>query len=671
MSIQLNAIEFSWSVTPTPGCAIRLRKNATEIVSIPEWTPNQPNLPDNSPAAYVINNNRNTPILIKAKFSTNQNSLKNKEVEIRAIQGPLQLAVMGDVKAQKVRFNKDGEMRLKNFEIENHRLSARGVGVTLVTWFWQYRTSPDELWQNIQATNHKIYTTLELPNGPWTLGSNDPFHLPWTEVLDYACTWANGARTLKQAGGLITKALYNLGPELLEYNCLNFLPSYVIPINLIDSYFDCTAFLLHLKTGLVNRFVICTDCAAIVSTFANALGCDLWQSKMYTPGVAYFKINPILAIGNFQWNLPCGFLGFAYHEVAWEGACTENDDVYDACLAIDQDLSPSFPPHIPYVPEGLRFGAPGSGLYRDRFAFPTDILLCRAQPGDRQRRKLNPRLVLRSSHKAMIKERPFDQDRRDLLKRQLKFDDWCDKGTLDDEVFIFNHNIPDGSLKSWQTYHHQSSIDVLNRPVVIDDIWRPANSPAQCAVKITKYETNSRREAHELLIQIMSNAHFAVPYHPIPMIGDIAFAGPNNQSILFARGNVVVVLTNVDRIPVDLIIHAKTIDNSFCQKEEVLQGNMMVKAGPKSKSGIRLTKDKKGKLKVEIRGDGKQKQQVLKASALIDEAPKPKINNIRLFSSGGEIKIENDELVVVPAKGKEAKVTAYFHEDQAMTRVDL
>ena len=27
-----------------------------------------------------------------------------------------------------------------------------------------------------------------------------------------------------------------------------------------------------------------------------------------------------------------GWPGFSYHEVAWEAACTANDDVYDACL---------------------------------------------------------------------------------------------------------------------------------------------------------------------------------------------------------------------------------------------------------------------------------------------------------------------------------------------------
>ena len=68
------------------------------------------------------------------------------------------------------------------------------------------------------------------------------------------------------------------------------------------SSFDATHFLERLKGGLGNGiYVNCTDCATITSTFANALGADLWQSRMEPPAGSLsfgFDLNPMLGIGS-------------------------------------------------------------------------------------------------------------------------------------------------------------------------------------------------------------------------------------------------------------------------------------------------------------------------------------------------------------------------------------
>ncbi|MFN2169236.1 MAG: hypothetical protein ACK2U9_23625, partial [Anaerolineae bacterium] len=148
--------------------------------------------------------------------------------------------------------------------------------------------------------------------------------------------------------------------------------------------FDCTAFLDRLRGGFGRGYYVnCVDCATIVSTFANSLGCDLWQSAMF--GERPFGLNPVLAVGSNVWQTPCGWGSFPYHEVAWKGACTAGDEVFDACLQINGGSSIVSP--VPLLPAGIRFGEIGDGLYRDRLATPAGRVNCAPQPQFTRRRR--------------------------------------------------------------------------------------------------------------------------------------------------------------------------------------------------------------------------------------------------------------------------------------------
>ena len=105
-------------------------------------------------------------------------------------------------------------------------------------------------------------------------------------------------------------------------------------------------------------------------------------------GPAPFALNPILAIGDDRWRTACDWGAFSYHEVAWKGACTSAEGVFDACLLVDGDANPAALPHEPMLPANLRFGTPGTGGYRDRLAAPTPTgsPFCTPQPLSRQRR---------------------------------------------------------------------------------------------------------------------------------------------------------------------------------------------------------------------------------------------------------------------------------------------
>ena len=66
--------------------------------------------------------------------------------------------------------------------------------------------------------------------------------------------------------------------------------------------------------------------------------------------------------------------GFSFHEVAWSGAASDNDFVYDACLRYNGNTDPSTVPGTPELPIGVVFSDGMAGMpfvYRERLTPPT------------------------------------------------------------------------------------------------------------------------------------------------------------------------------------------------------------------------------------------------------------------------------------------------------------
>ena len=427
MSVLLQAIEFNHDLTSAASDALTIRRNAVQGVEVPEWVFGRNVEPEDSPVAYSIRETRGNTITIRANFDRTDPGLGR--IEVRAIPAPfprfpasyLQLllqplliwpayyfavyqylsqlmipsagSILGEVRQRTIEFGVDGQSGFQTFALEGVRLGIDGIAARDVHWLWQYRENPLDAWQDMNVSSHRVFALLETPKAPWL--QQPPLlqitQLPWVDVLDVACTWAERAVSLDEAAGRITYAInslgYRPGPELghkvLEYGCeILALPQYSFP------YFNCTKFLARVKGGIGNGpFVNCSDCATILTTFANALGCDLWQSKMGDQ-LDGFKLNHILPIGFNRWSHACGWDFFTYHEVAWTGACTEQDNIYDACLHLNGNAPRIDRPFYPLLPINMNFGLPGIGDYRRRIAAPTIQAQrdCSAEPHTRQRR---------------------------------------------------------------------------------------------------------------------------------------------------------------------------------------------------------------------------------------------------------------------------------------------
>lgn len=366
--IAIEAIKFNHDSGSAIHDAFNIRRNAAQMVHVPEWRRFISVNPEDSPAAYAVAPTKGNHITIEASLTTNNPELAFVEVRVE-----------NQVKARAVNFA-NGKTGFVSFELIDPPVERGHVGVWDLHWHWEYRLGPHHPWHHFDTTRHRVYVVLDVPTDPWEQAPYNAANtqLPWTSVLDHACRWAQGATSRDMAAALVTQNIYALGPSIITYDCPGGGSS-----NYSAGNFDCTAFLDRLGGGFGNgMYVNCSDCATFVSTLANALGCSLWQSRMGFN----FALNELLAIGSNVWQTACGWGSFSYHEVAWEGACTANEDVYDACLRVDGDSDPTTAPHVPLLPQDLRFGNPGDLLYRDRLATPAGRLNCNPQPGTRQHR---------------------------------------------------------------------------------------------------------------------------------------------------------------------------------------------------------------------------------------------------------------------------------------------
>jgi hypothetical protein len=380
MSVILKAIKFNHDSNALTHDAITIRRNKTETISVPEWIDGASVNAEDSLAAYAMQETSGQTITIQARFHLVNERASSFEIRaidankaprdqggcigwlIKLIYAIIQAFfgnVLGDVKTRVTNFS-NNDSGFVSFDLLNPKIWTKGVGVYFTEWQWQYRRTRKQKWTNMQMSRHKIYVILEAPKSSWNQTANSD-QLPWTEVLDYSCNWARFAKTRDEAATKITESVYGLGPATFEYDCPGGGSSHYASW----TTFNCTKFLEKLKGLFGNgKYINCTDCATIVTTFSNVLGCDLWSSRMQSS----FKLNPLLAIGSNTWQTACGWSGFSYHEVAWKNNCDANDEIFDACLQVDADANPTGPPHSGMLPVNIKFGDCNTMDYRLRLS---------------------------------------------------------------------------------------------------------------------------------------------------------------------------------------------------------------------------------------------------------------------------------------------------------------
>lgn len=328
------------STTPLPAGeadAIALAWSGTQLVSKPEWDSGK-----SDPCAYCIEAVKGKKITVKANLTCTDPSVTSMRVRALDKSGSTLLGDSDEVVAT-FRYGRASGLVLA---FPRHALVGKGVGKHALQLEWQCYYQGG--WKKMSTTKHVMYTLLAYPNAPW-LSRNGATQYPWVALLDKACTWAAGKKTPAEvAGALEQKVNGGLGIEYdtsgwgQPYYCTN------------AGYFVLDDFL-----KLTSKLVNCTDCATIVTTFANALGCDLHEARMEDPSLMskqQFTYVEMKSIGKKVWQSG----SFTYHEVAVsrKTAVTGNRNraVYDACCTLNGSTTPaSAANRDPVLSNGMNF----------------------------------------------------------------------------------------------------------------------------------------------------------------------------------------------------------------------------------------------------------------------------------------------------------------------------
>jgi Concanavalin A-like lectin/glucanases superfamily len=328
--VDIAAIKFNHDPTSRAVDAINIRKNSTEEVDAPEWISGRAK-PEESPAAYSMKECTGKVVTVEVKFTINTKD--DTQATIQAIDG----GILGKIDPVMVLFkNGVSDPEFVSIPLNHHGIGAGGVLKEDIQWKWQYQ-EPGGSWSDMGTTPHRIYAVLDNPKSPWKqTGYPKNNQLPWTDVLDYACEWAKGSTDEDQVNAAITAKINN--GIRLTYDTAHGDSSYVALIGVSQSFL-CTEFIEYLTTGGGKGNVVnCTDCGTIVTAFVNILGCNVFAARME----ANFKLNKVISIGDTVWAIPFAGRGgaFSYHEVAWTGAGSYTDPLYDACLKVDKSDDP-------------------------------------------------------------------------------------------------------------------------------------------------------------------------------------------------------------------------------------------------------------------------------------------------------------------------------------------
>jgi hypothetical protein len=545
MSVILEAIKFNHDPTSKTTGAFNIRRNETRIVTVPEWRRDSCFNPECSPVAYAISTLPAT-ITIQASFVCDDPTATSIRVRALDSHSGAPTNVLGDIPEHDIPLS-EGVSGYQNIYLKNAKISQGGVGVSDVIWRWQFLR--DSNWTDLERTSHRIYAVLAPPTAPWQPNSSDSSNaqIPWTEVLEYACRWASGARHVDLAAGLVTQNVNALGGIRVTY----FKDSSYIPPD--SKNFDCTKFLDRLSGGEGNGpKVSCYDCATVVSSFSNILGAALWQSIMGSN----FYINHVLRIGE---SIEDGG-NFFEHEVAWTRNATKDDPLFDACLHVDGDECPGSKPFMSLLPINIRFGERTDGGYRYRLEAETAFgEPCEAIPTRKDHRIIGV---------ANLKKRVFSNAALHLLMEHYDFAAWEHYQESDEQLLVWRFFTSGKEVLDWQPNRVDAFQSMPEMPATNQAFWIIQTDPTK-AVRVDLLECASLSDAHLTLLEVLGGFHVLdmKPQKSVSfadrgdvVVGDVAFADSENSSFLFTRGNVVVALRNDGASEASLAEFANSLD---------------------------------------------------------------------------------------------------------------
>src|SRR5262245_16388478 len=143
------------------------------------------------------------------------------------------------------------------------------------------------------------------------------------------------------------------------------------------------------------------------------------------------------------------------------------------------------------------------------------------------------------------------------LKARHGFDDWRNRNTLAQGLFIHNFFPRDGLLPGFRLERLQQV--PAEREIYYQSIWMDAAGDSELLVRMDVHACASRPAAHELVAQLLGGFQSpAIARDDSLAIGDICFSGPGGAAVVFARANLAVFVARVGAKPMPVVELARS-----------------------------------------------------------------------------------------------------------------
>jgi hypothetical protein len=267
-----------------------------------------------------------------------------------------------------------------------------------------------------------------------------------------------------------------------------------------------------------------------------------------------FDTNRILLIGYTKF---CATT-FLHHSVAWKGACTAADAVFDACLQLDNDGHPEAEPEDPLLPTNLLFGQPSDKSYQ--FCLVSSSSYCVPQPNDPQlgkkRRKLGAGYLgdIEITNEAILQ----------AARRIYAFDTWPRREEVRAEATTTFKSIAfllkEVSALDWQVHSFRHTQDERFTNVV-ELILTHSNIADGERLNINIYECSESSDWNDRLLKLLAMfEELKLSRFENPRVGSLAFTNGPGSIVIFRRNQFLAVVRSVGQTNLNVLDVATVVD---------------------------------------------------------------------------------------------------------------
>ena len=151
----------------------------------------------------------------------------------------------------------------------------------------------------------------------------------------------------------------------------------------------------------------------------------------------------------------------------------------------------------------------------------------------------------------------MSSDREDVLKRQLAYEEWGNRTSLEETLLVWRFFVEPGLLTDWRL-HRARDFDIGGGRR-IEAIWTRAEGGAEEVLRMDVVECASLSRAHDQLLRLAAEFQSGALTRQANGAGDVAI-GNGEFLQAFARANLIVMLRNAGPRLVSVLETARSLD---------------------------------------------------------------------------------------------------------------